>query len=211
MTVPRLPAGKPVSQSFDVPAGPEADPIRAALEAIDRVHGDGELPALLVQIERLEFGQQGYYDPKIPCVVVSDSAPRPALTLVHEVGHVLDHHGLGGSRSLASRTHPALEDWRVATMRSQAYHILWYIGHTSSDPVAVATAAYHLLKGELWARAYAQYVVMRSGSRTLLDQLDEVRRPVAETIYLPRQWDDDDFVQIADAIDRLFRRQGWLT
>jgi hypothetical protein len=205
-----LPHGTPVSQAFDVPADPEGDPIRLALHAIDRVHGDGALPGISVRIEPLLLGHQGSYDPRIPRVVVSSSTTRPALTLLHEIGHVLDLHGLGRSSTLASRAHPTLDDWRVATTRSRACRVLGHIGQTSSDPVAVATTAYLLLKEELRARAYAQYVVKRSGIQPLLDQLDEVRRPIAGTIYLPRQWDDDDFIPIVHSIDCLFGRQRWI-
>jgi hypothetical protein len=205
------PAGKPISQAFDVPAGPDEDPIRLALSAIDRVHGDGALPPLTVHLEALAPGQQGYYDPVEVRLAVSPSASRPTLTLIHEIGHVLDHHGLGGAKALASQRHPLLADWRSVTRQTQKHQILRYITQTSWDAVAIATATHLLLDEELWARAFAQYVVVRSKFEALSNQLDETRRPVAGTVYLPRQWDDGDFAPVADSIDRLFRRLGWIT
>jgi hypothetical protein len=63
---------------------------------------------------------------------------------------------------------------------------------------------------EVWARAYAQYVVHRSGDAELKKQLDKERARKPGIKYNPRQWDDDDFEPVARAMDKLFYKLGWL-
>lgn len=68
---------------------------------------------------------------------------------------------------------------------------------------------------ELWARSYAQFVVTMSGLERLRASLDALRRRESGdvalgAVYFPRQWDDDDFVEIGNAIEDLFRRLGWI-
>jgi len=63
---------------------------------------------------------------------------------------------------------------------------------------------------EVWARAYAQYIVHRSGDAALKKQLDGERARKTGIKYNPRQWDDDDFEPIARSMDKLFFKLGWL-
>lgn len=63
---------------------------------------------------------------------------------------------------------------------------------------------------EVWARAYAQYVVHRSGDTALKKQLDKERTRKPGIKYNPRQWDDEDFEPVARSMDKLFYKLGWL-
>lgn len=63
---------------------------------------------------------------------------------------------------------------------------------------------------EVWARAYAQYIVHRSGDAELKKQLDKERARKPGIKYNPRQWDDDDFEPVARSMDKLFYKLGWL-
>ena len=63
---------------------------------------------------------------------------------------------------------------------------------------------------EVWARAFAQYIVHRSRDAMLRQQLDKERTRKAGIKYNPRQWDDEDFEPIARSMDKLFFKLGWL-
>ena len=67
---------------------------------------------------------------------------------------------------------------------------------------------YLLRPWELWARAYAQYIAWRSGSNILKGQVDQILTHGRATTQV-RQWPYDEFVPIAEAIDRLLMRRRW--
>jgi hypothetical protein len=82
-------------------------------------------------------------------------------------------------------------------------------GLVASVDVDYQFAAELLLLDELWARSYAQYVAIRSGSRTLTSSLNSLRKHEPGRVYYPLQWEDADFDGIDEAIEELFRRIGW--
>ena len=176
------------------------------------MHGDGTLPSIVVRRLPWPRGREGRYDPRPPYgIVVNEYARHPALTLLHEVGHVLDHLGLGGSIRLASASDPALDHWRAAVRSSLAFVDLEQSARLSTNPDLRATIAYLTRPEELWARSYTQYVALRSGNPDLAAQLAARRQPQVQGRYIPRQWTDADFAPIAAAFDDLFWRLGWIT
>jgi hypothetical protein len=207
----RVPAGTPVSQAFGVPAGPDGDPLRLALHAIDRVHGDGALPPTFVRRRRLRPSRHGYYDPAANEIAVNDGTVRPALTMLHEAGHVVDLHSLGGSSAFASASDALFDGWRRAVEQTHALQMLLSLVPSLVDPDKARYVRYLLLPEEVWARSYAQYIVTRSAIPELRLQLDTMRqRPPGQTLYIPRQWEDGDFSSVATEIDRMFERRGWI-
>lgn len=68
-------------------------------------------------------------------------------------------------------------------------------------------ADYLLSDVELWARAYAQYISIRSGDRRLISSINAQRKRYAHD--LPGQWGWTSFEPIADAIDQLLRTIDW--
>jgi hypothetical protein len=67
---------------------------------------------------------------------------------------------------------------------------------------------YLLTPYEIWARAYSQYIAVRSGDPEMLDQVSRLRTR-SGGLYYPTQWDDADFEPIARAIDELMIQLGW--
>jgi len=157
-----------------VPAGPGGDPIRLALDAIDRVHRDGALPRIVVRRGLLRPSRQGYYDPVASQVVVNDATTRPALTMLHETGHIIDLYGLGTSDAFASVVEAELNDWRRAAGGTQALQRLTELGQTIVEPDKARYLRYLTMVEEIWARSYAQYIVTRSAEPELQRQLDMV-------------------------------------
>jgi hypothetical protein len=64
---------------------------------------------------------------------------------------------------------------------------------------------------EFWARCYAQYVTVVTGDSDATTTLNTLVRRSSGSVYVPVQWEWDDFSSIAEAIERLFRRLGWRT
>ncbi len=62
---------------------------------------------------------------------------------------------------------------------------------------------------ENFARAYAQYIALRSGNETMIRQIDETNK-FTKSGGMPLQWEWDDFEPIARGFDRLFKKKGWL-
>lgn len=205
--------GTPVSSALVAPIGAEGDAIRTALAAIDGVHSDGPLPTIFVERALLRDGMQGGYGADPPYrLVVGASAIFPAFAFVHEVGHVLDHHGLGNGTAFAADASSQLARWRTAVRSSRAHAIVNALSKSTTLPAEVtAYAAYAIRDIELWARSYQQFIALRSRDAALLQALDaHRRRPPGGKLYIPTYWDDDDFAPIAAAIEKLFRRLGWI-
>jgi transposase len=128
---------------------------------------------------------------------IKATGPWPALTMVHEVGHVLDHLAIGSPGSFASISEDILTPVLEKLKQTKAYLAL------SKNPRV--DHSYLLNPKELWARAYAQYIAVRSGDARLLKDLKLVRN----SILPDRQWTDEEFEPIAQEIDKAFEKLNW--
>jgi len=159
----------------------------------------------LVRRGRFTLDRNG--DPE--SITIDVQHPSRALTTFHEIGHFLDLAGIGAPRGWESLVGDgALAEWRELVLDSRAVGYLANQSH--EDDLLIAEIALGALEWpELWARSYVQYVVNRAGDLDLVAQLDVHRVPRTGGIYLPLQWDDDDFVVIDQVIEEVFRRLGW--
>jgi hypothetical protein len=220
------PAGTPLGRALDIPAGIAYDDLRDAIAAIEQVHGDGELPRIPVRlVAGISDLGRFLYDPvtgqPIGIVVRADQRYRP-LTVLHEVGHFLDWREFGVDRGFGSAGNPLMRDWHAAVTGSRAFRQLDDLARrgigriensrtielTERELLAVTRS---LLPDECWARSYAQYGATRSGMISLQRNLVSLRARDPGKVYYPLQWDDDDFVPIAEAVDHLFIEMGWRT
>lgn len=216
------PSGISLGRALTISPGIVNEDLRAIVSFVDRVHGDGTLPAIDLGLvknvvdrrsDRLidgafiyDLDEHGGVHPI--SIRVRHDAPHRALVVLHEIGHFLDGCGLPGT-GFASMSSPSLGDWRQAASRSRAGRDLDQIAREANT--AVALRAVTLLQPEeLWARSYAQFVAIRSQSAVLQASLVAFRRRLPGDVYLPRQWEDDDFADIETAIDVAFRRLGWI-
>jgi hypothetical protein len=218
-----LPSGIPLSRALIIRPGVANDDLREAVDAINRVHGDGDLPEIPVSFAGGMLDADGEADgrftlrrhhdgPAVPVsIVIRSGAPHRQFVLVHEVGHLIDLSGLPGhDYSSFSLDVPELDDWRDKVVGTNAYRSL----RALTDPVVGGDPSRALKLStleELWARSYAQFVAVRSLSAELLRALDRLRDRPRTGVYYPRQWDDDDFGDVDRAIEHLFRRQQWMT
>jgi hypothetical protein len=57
------------------------------------------------------------------------------------------------------------------------------------------------------ARAYAQYIAIRSAHHALMEGLENSRRGTSNGP--PKQWSDSSFAPVAEAFDSFFDKRGW--
>lgn len=196
------PRRAPVSAALDVQArATTKKAVETTLAAIDKVHDDGQLPKIpLVDTGiRRAYGQYQWKADGTPHqIAVSPRSPWRGMTAAHEAGHFLDHQVLGRAGSFASTSDPLFAKFRDVAGKSASITEIGKLGH--------GQRGYFLETREIWARAYAQYIAVRSGDKLLLGQLDKIRSSRQPW----RQWSDEDFKPIAEAIDEIFRTKGWL-
>jgi hypothetical protein len=204
-----------VSAAFVLPAGAFGERMRRVLGLIDGVHRVGPLPRIPIVERARKFGLDGRYrfhphrgTPR--AIEISQMATVQELTLIHEIGHFLDHQALGRPGSFASRRQLDLDVWRRAIEASQAVGRLRVIRRERELLAEDVTQVSYLLDyTELWARSFTQYVLTKGGDATLRRQLDEVTASRPSPFHLA-QWSEDDHVSIVSAIDRLVIAKGWL-
>jgi SPP1 gp7 family putative phage head morphogenesis protein len=220
---PASPArGTPVSAALDIQPKPTLAFARKAAAIIDSVHGDGTLPVLPVVTERMSRGTQGYFASEMltdrPVKIAFRARPeQPLMTAVHEFGHFLDYSGIGnGTRPMPSVRAPVLDPWRNAVTTSRAVGRLRELANTPFIEVDGSVyfpprqhLGYMLKPEEIFARSYAQYIAVRSGNKEMRRELDQFRAGRAAPLYIPWQWEDDDFEPIGSAFDEVFSGLGW--
>ncbi len=229
------PLGTPVAQTFDVQSHPPVkSAVEEALAAIAQVHGDGNHPPIPVHDAAMGAGVRASYDPQptktIPHGVRMDpNSKYPALDFVHEVGHSIDHRSFGqrgqyGTEGGTTQFFDLL-DLLQNTPTFQRLKALEKKGGTIEVPddrpwmakrgkmmrvrVDVRQLRYLQKRSELFGRAYAQWVAIRSGNTRLLNELNR-RQADPSQQYYPEHWDDAEFAKVAEEFDRVFMNLGWM-
>lgn len=216
------PKGTPVAAALDVRAkGKLGDDVRAALDTIGTVHGDGKLPT--IPVRELKSGTaEGVFARRpgnVPLEIgVHGKGTRPRTTLAHEVGHFLDRAAIPGTDRRGDRDwehDPLLSAWYHAVRNTDGFkrlkelekdpHVLATVGNKQVRyKVSPAYVEYTLKPTELWARAYAQYIALRSGDGTMRAEIAQDTRGTT-----PTQWHEHDFEPVARAMDAVFHKLGW--
>ena len=199
--------------------------IHNAISAIDRVHKDGNLPAIPVKVKPI-IDAHGHFKKtstnNIVKIAISYFGSHIELTCVHEIGHFLDFSGIDNSGSFASVNSPLLDKWRQAVKNSVATQHLGKLskvthatgasfdGSVVTYPVDNAYVLYLLRAQELWARSYSQFIATKSKNSILQNQLEYRLQPSANGLYYWEHWDNQDFLPIMAAIEAVFRQLGWM-
>jgi hypothetical protein len=195
--------GKPRLRALeDVVALPRRSPLlpelERALAAASRLHGlrsDLEPVPVRPTATISEAGAYRFRRRDPIDLRVSRVGGRSMLGFLHELGHLLDHQIFYDrkTRSWASAVHPAFAVWRGAAAELDRRVIAG--GHSRQR--------YFQSVHELWARGYAQTVLLRSGDRVLERHLEKLQ---AEDD--PHVWAPDQFTLVAVEIERVFERLG---
>ena len=218
-----------VSNAFDYDQSILGGKIKSALDAINGVHKDGALPKIKMDLDNSpnssSQGSYGQYDHdgSPGDILINKRTKQAEFTAAHEIGHFIDHAGLGnGGFKFASEIPGGeMSGWSATVQNSAAYKTLvskklnpgnYKVSVTTSSGKAsfgpnVQQLEYLLDVKELWARSYAQYIAIKSGNKAMLSQLKTQQNDI---LYGERQWSKADFKPIMDEIDKLFKAKGWL-
>ena len=223
------PQGTPVANGLDMQLkGGAAARAQRVLDAVAKIHGDGNLPKIpLAEITPkmglpaavdAAFGWDDISGKPGGIFMRSTPGPRPELALAHEIGHFIDYSGLpsgsvSGRRSHFASTKPG---WRRMQMlmrvirRTPTYQAISTAARAGGRGVSYWKYLRH--RNELFARAYAQYVAWRSGDPVMREQLDALLGDASPRKHLVH-WPYEEFLPIVEAFDRLFegKELGWLT
>ena len=216
------PAGQLLGSLLKVSDGPLTPRLLATLQAVDAVHGDGNVGTVSVDHGGISPHLGMFFPGSPPRIAIRVKQLEPGLTLLHEVGHLLDNTGIEpgrGWRSLAED--PRLAPWWRAVSNSDLY--LRFVQLSGQDRMRVpkswgsgydyaavdqSKVKDRLEPRELFARSYAQYIVVESGEALLRQELDHARSG-RQAMMHPEHWPDDDFEPIRVEMDLLIRSLGW--
>lgn len=221
------PAGTKVSGALQIKSKKYESQLNAGLNAIDSVHGDGQLVPIGLEVKTLKT-KNGFFEmigKKPTRIVVSTDVLDRNSTLFHEVGHYMDYGWLGISKGATGKEweKEAGEFWkaveesegfkRLQEFRYGKRKIKWKVKKNGVDTIVEESArsnskylSYLAQKDELWARAYSQYIATKSNN-TKAREFQKQYSPSAE-IGIAQQWDDGDFANIASAIDKIMQKAG---
>lgn len=126
---------------------------------------------------------------------VSRRHGRVALSFLHELGHLVDHQlGRELGPTWASGAHEAFADWRLAAQALPS--------RLPAD-VGRARRRYFQSAKELWARSYAQTVLLRSGDPWLEGHLTGLLG--VDDVFV---WPVAQFEPVADELELVLERLG---
>ena len=126
---------------------------------------------------------------------VSRVGGRSALGFLHELGHLIDHQVYYDrrTRTWASEAHSAFAAWRAAAAQLEK----------RSLPGGYARQRYFQSVHELWARSYAQTVLLRSDDRALQRRLEKLQ--IEDDAHV---WPTEQFAPVAVEVELVFERLG---
>lgn len=220
-----VPQGTPVSSALTIPArSRSATVLREALDAIDQVHGDGLLDTLPVNMVSGKSSEATYYfrGTRAEKIDINTTAVHKRFSLVHEIGHWLDHQQIHATLDVALQQNRQIKrastQWMDAVKNSQAYkdligyrtgakklRIVLPNGTERTGRVDKRYIDYLLNEQELWARAYSQYIITRSQHVGLQEEWQDYRAGG----YFFDHWTESDFEPVGAAMDKLFETMGW--
>ena len=128
---------------------------------------------------------------------VSRRHDRVALSFLHELGHLVDHQlGRDLGPTWASGGHEAFADWRDLASR---------LPSRLPPGVGRSRRRYFQSAKELWARSYAQTVLLRSADPRLGEHLAGLLD--ADDVFV---WPGSEFAPVADSVESTLERLGLL-
>ncbi|MBA2331875.1 MAG: hypothetical protein H0V94_03690 [Actinobacteria bacterium] len=125
---------------------------------------------------------------------VSRRYDRVPLSFLHELGHLIDHQLAPEPRRFASSGHLAFKAWRAAVRR---------LPSRVPERAGRSHRRYFDSRKELWARSYAQTVLLRSGDPVLQEHLDALQR--ADDPFV---WPEREFEPLSLEVEAVFDLLG---
>jgi hypothetical protein len=191
-------------------SGDTAEAARHTLDQIAKVH---RLPTSVERrtaIDGVDWpeGRNGEYDPSEKTVRVSKNGRTPLNTTAHEFGHSLDFELFGDGGNWGTKRFQGQLTELIDAIHESPQFTSWnnirknYRGSKTEDGERIFQFYDYMTDDiELFARAYSQWITVRSGDARMLAELDQRR----ET-----HWSDEAFEPIGNWFDTVFRRRGLL-
>ncbi len=213
------PSGSPIEPFSTVPKK-ALKAVSFALEIINAVHGDGLLEQIPLRTKNISA--KGYYqfeqESGAPIEFTFKTGLLSLVTIIHEIAHALDHQAIGTPRVFASLSTEfqgsiSLVAVMQAITQSMAYQKIraYRIGQVIDRRVVTENAlTYHLDKREWFARAYVQYIAIRSGQPELLAFIAVSNLENNPHLVYPEAWSVQDYAPILSALEQLFLQKQWL-
>ena len=217
------PSGTPISNQLTNIQAEIKSVVNNAINAIDSVHGDGVLKNIPIDLYNLHDGANGefYADKGIPIhIQIKKSGNTPELTFAHEMGHYLDYQAIGKQGVFDSALSNGVTKELINAI-SKTDTILGikkalndgYLTNNGKEIILSKTLINHLKylldPREMFARAYAQFISVKSGNASLMNQL-QLRQDLDSALSIGYQWPDSEFKPIEAAMEKLFIQQGWI-
>jgi len=163
-----------------------------------------------------QFGPEFADEPDIvpEALLVDPNGERTRLSILHEVGHFLDHDLFGKGEDLGARVGafneiPVIDaiqaspSWKALDERST--HL--YDGMTPVEAAQMGDwYGYAASPEESFARAYAQYIATRTDNEGVREEWAAYQREAPEE-FAAEQWKPEEFKPIAAAFDKIFQRE----
>lgn len=142
----------------------------------------------------------------------------PRHVLIHEMGHYLHHVAIGdpGKMDVSGDMTGVFEaigrSQRILQMKADLAAKRHKLSRQKSNLLPTLDNEIKFLEyltndREMWARAYAQFVTIRSGDPVLMRDLKSLQ---SANRLGAIQWLDDDFKEIETEIEKMFQALGWI-
>jgi hypothetical protein len=197
---------------------PFTESLSQTIAVIDQVHRFKPMAPFPIVITRKRVELDAYCYLAAPsrpeAIEISIHGSHPQLTLVHEIGHFLDHRTLNPIKRGFASEHDVLFDplvdcWAANSLVCDLRKMMRRLGRYT-EPSARTSMANRLSAPELWAPTYAQWVAIRSGDKLLLDQLERLRQRGSHFAgkWCSFHWDSVEFAGIINCVDDLMEKAG---
>jgi hypothetical protein len=193
------PRVRPLEDLVELPRrSPLCGELERALAAASRLHmvrSDLRPVPVRVTCTTSEAGAYRYRKSHPIDLRVSSRSGHVATGFLHELAHLVDHqvHYDRRSRVWASAVHPAFAQWRAAAAKLDRRPF----------PGGTYRQRYFESAQEVWARCYAQTVLLRSGDLRLEEQLSRL-----QAADEPHVWPAKVFAPVALQVELVFERLG---
>lgn len=180
---------------------------------IDKVHSDGLLSGIPIKkASRIKDNAEGLFSfrfaEKRSLQITIKNKPNKSLTTYHEIGHYLDFEALASKGTFASTVdnHPVNELvgslMQTETMKNLKTFILEKYKNQVSVNKLLSHVQYLKDPREVFARAYSQYIAVKSG--------DQVALRDCRVFEGYHQFTKEEETLIVSLFDNLFKKLGWL-
>jgi len=209
------PAGNKISSAFTSITGPHVAEVKKVIEEIDKIHGmkDG-LPQITIDGKAgRNYGVYSYDESRIG---IAKNSEHPMNTTAHEIGHYVDNRAFGnGGYTFGSKENPEVQPLMSAISSSETMKNLrsgkydYYTPEGESYRVKIVSPSqrkYYQSRVEMFARAYAQYVTVKSNNPQMMSELRNEQKSRYSHFTV---WQDEEFKPIEAEFDKLFKSKGW--